>query len=83
VTVLVGASGIILEPSDPRFEFFLILAVLLWWFLSHIHEVFDEICVRQCGALLVHFGCHSIDDFGFTCIVLCFHFDSSFLTWFR
>jgi hypothetical protein len=39
--------GLVLEPPDQRLEFIMFLAVLLWWILSHAHQVFSEIFLTQ------------------------------------
>jgi hypothetical protein len=46
-------SGIILEPSDKRLEFFFLIE-LPWLFLEHIHKVFDEMFVREKVLSWVH-----------------------------
>jgi hypothetical protein len=47
ILVLVLAD-LIFNPPDQRLEFsFLIFLMLRSWFLCHVHEVVNEMCVRQ------------------------------------
>jgi hypothetical protein len=41
------ATGLVLEPLNLKLEFSLFFAILSWWFLEHVHKVFDKMSVRQ------------------------------------
>jgi hypothetical protein len=38
---------LVLEPLDQRLEFFEFLTVLLWWILSHAHDVLGEMFLTR------------------------------------